>query len=144
MNLYEMNMRYELRQGKAPYVGMGRFGHIKMRQEASDSQSALQAAGKAFEKIYGPNYIPVSADDFIVVEAKAPAPADYDPLAKDDRETLYLPLGEDVEALVTITIKRPGPGALDRPERSKPTVRELHDVTQALQRRVWQFHPIID
>ncbi len=63
--------------------------------------------------------------------------------ADDNTETLYLPIAEDVEAVVTIQIKRPGTGHLDRPQRSKPTVRELHQVTDALARRVWQFTPDI-
>lgn len=62
----------------------------------------------------------------------------------DHSETLYLPIGEDVEAVVTITIKRPGIGALDRPVRSKPTVRELQQTTDALNRRIWQFTPVTD
>ncbi len=54
-------------------------------------------------------------------------------------EKLYLPLDATTEAVIEITIKTRGLGAIDPPTRRAPTAKELHEVAGLLTRRVYQF-----
>jgi hypothetical protein len=58
-------------------------------------------------------------------------------------ETLYVALAAGVSAKVTIEIhEEPMPTPHERPQKRRPSVRELHDTADALVRRIYQFHPI--
>lgn len=59
-------------------------------------------------------------------------------------EKLYLPLDATTEAVVEITIKTRGLGAIDPPTRRAPTAKELHTVAGLLTRRIYQFTPASD
>lgn len=59
-------------------------------------------------------------------------------------EKLFLSLDATTEAVVEITIKTRGLGAIDPQNRRAPTARELHEVAGLLTRRVYQFHPSAD
>lgn len=59
---------------------------------------------------------------------------------EDRSEKLFIALEDGVEAVVTVEIKTRQPG-IDRPQRRKPTVTELHQTAESLVRRVYQFHP---
>lgn len=58
-------------------------------------------------------------------------------------EKLYLPLDGSTEAVVEITIKTRGLGAIDPPTRRAPSAKDLHQVAELLTRRIYQFHPEI-
>jgi hypothetical protein len=55
-------------------------------------------------------------------------------------EKLYLPMDATTEAIVEITIKTRGLGAIDPPTRRAPSAKDLHQVAELLTRRVYQFH----
>lgn len=55
-------------------------------------------------------------------------------------ERLYLSLGPDSEAVIEITVKTRGLGAIDPPSRRAPTAGELHEISGLLARRIYQFH----
>lgn len=55
-------------------------------------------------------------------------------------EKLYLPLDATTEAVVEITIKTRGLGAIDPPTRRAPSAKDLHQVAELLTRRIYQFH----
>lgn len=54
-------------------------------------------------------------------------------------EKLFLPIDAHTDAVVEITIKTRGLGAIDPPTRRAPTAKELHQVAGLLTRRVYQF-----
>lgn len=59
-------------------------------------------------------------------------------------EKLFVTLDATTEAVIEITIKSRGLGAIDPQTRRAPTARELHQVAGLLTRRVYQFHPTAD
>lgn len=58
-----------------------------------------------------------------------------------DNETLFIPLADDTGAVVVIHLKTRRPGAMDPPQRRAPTAGELHQIAEALVRRIYQFTP---
>ncbi len=92
-------------------------------------QAALQDLPETDRDL--PNCRCVVVDDRTLPFAEVPPPAS---------EKLYLPLDATSEAVVEITIKTRGLGAIDPPTRRAPSAKDLHQVAELLTRRVYQFH----
>lgn len=63
------------------------------------------------------------------------------PIVTQTHETIFIPLGQGRQAVCKITIQTDGLHSMDRPTLAPPTARDLHELSEKLFHRTYQFHP---